>query len=58
MNAYQCCALTVHISVLGAQADLGERLGGIRDAYAEAGFSKDFTSFKIRTGAYKAGKAQ
>ena len=44
--------------LLGAQADLGERLGGIRDAYAEAGFSEDFTSFKIRTGAFKAGKAQ
>ena len=45
-----------HSSIL--QADLGERLGGIRDAYADAGFSKDFTSFKIRTGSFKAGKAQ
>lgn len=40
------------------RANLGERLGGIRDAYADAGFSEAFTSFKIRTGSFKAGKAQ
>eukprot|EP01043_Picozoa_sp_COSAG02_P025268 COSAG02_NODE_1413_length_12752_cov_4.305777_4_plen_322_part_00 len=45
-----------HSSIL--QADFGDRLGAIRDAYADAGFSEDFTSLKIRTGSYKAGKAK
>lgn len=45
-----------HSSIL--QADFGDRLGAIRDAYADAGFSEDFTSLKIRTGSFKAGKAK
>ena len=40
------------------QAQLGEAFGGLKDVYADAGLSDDFTSFKIRTGSFKAGKAQ